>query len=290
MPLPGFLKSGNRIEVRESRNAGPFVRDHIRMETPPLRHGDVLMGETPMREGDLLFDRAEPPGRKLDLSCEEQKGDNWCWAAVATSLARFYDPQIQWDQCKLANRQLLTDRCCGPDADMTFCDKVQRLDKVLQITGNLVEFIQSTVPPIEPPISFEKVKSEIDNGRAVCSRVEWFDGGGHFQVIIGWKIGGGERYLIISDPIYRETEIVFSSFASRYEGGGKWNVAYFTKPVIADAPPVGIVQVPRTVVHLVVASAASVQPPDIVMVSATEATTEAGPLSEGDESAALFGG
>lgn len=237
-----------------------------------------------MRDGNLSPSRAEPPGRRLDLSCEEQQGEFWCWAAVAASLAGFYDPQAKWEQCELANRQLQTGRCC---ADMEFCDRPERLDKVLQITGNLVSFNLGS----EPTLSFEEIQSEIDNGRVVCSRVGLFGDGGHFQMIIGWKLAGGERYLIISDPLYSETEIAFSSFASRYEGAGVWNVAYITAPVMVDAPPVGIVRAPGTPGDLLVASTASSHSVDTVMASAIRvAATDTGLLAESDELAILFGG
>jgi hypothetical protein len=285
MPLPDFMRSGERIESWQLRDSPPNARDHILWNLPPTRHGDAE-GEAPMR-GGLSIGRAELQGRTLDLICEEQKGDNWCWAAVAASLARFYDPQARWEQCELANRYLATGVCCGPDADMEFCDKPQRLDKVLQITGNLVSFTLGS----EAPTSFEAIQSEIDNGRVVCSRVELFGIGGHFQMITGWKTAGDERYLIISDPLYSETEITFSSFASRYEGSGVWNVAYFTAPVMTDAPPVGIFGAPGTPDDLRVASADGPRSDAFAMVSARRlAATGVERLAGRDEAAVLFGG
>lgn len=222
MPFPDFLRSGEIIELHGRRRTPPFDSELESMGPPPPGRGDVLTRGA----GDLLGG-AGPLGRELDLSCEKQKGDNWCWAAVAASVARFYDPQVELEQCELANRFLQTDQCCGPNADMEICDRPQRLDKVLGITGNLVEFFHDATKP-EPPISFETVRSEIDKGRVVCSRVSLSPRGGHFQMITGWKTAAGENYLIISDPIHERVEILFSSFGSRFNGAKQWNVAYIT--------------------------------------------------------------
>lgn len=172
---------------------------------------------------------------ELDCRVEPQEQTQWCWAAVSRSVASFYDSGSDWTQCSIAS-VVISDSarnidCCGPLAS-TDCNKPSRLDDALRITGNFVNWSLVGGPHgTWPCISFDRIKDEIDNGRPIASRIGWDGGGGHFQLIYGWMIGSsGDQYLRISDPIYREVDILFESFASRYEAGGWWNVSYFTGP------------------------------------------------------------
>jgi hypothetical protein len=168
---------------------------------------------------------AGPNAQKLALLVEDQLEDNWCWAAVSKSVSLFYDPASQWSQCKVANAALPRTDCCGTGAaDKDKCDKQWFLHTALTVTGNLESVVARS-------LSFDEIKAEIGRNSPVCTRVGWFGGGGHFQAIVGWLIGGsGVQYMDISDPIYDETQIAYSEFASSYESGGDWTHTYLTQP------------------------------------------------------------
>jgi hypothetical protein len=56
-------------------------------------------------------------------------------------------------------------------------------------------------------------------------------GGGHFQTIVGWLLAtSGTEYIDVSDPIYLDNQVAFSSFASGYQSGGNWTHSYITQP------------------------------------------------------------
>jgi hypothetical protein len=40
---------------------------------------------------------------RLDFTMQHQQQTNWCWAAVSTSVALFYDPVSTWTQCAVAS-------------------------------------------------------------------------------------------------------------------------------------------------------------------------------------------
>ncbi len=212
-----------------------FLAPAVRFERPPSLE---LEGGSASTMNELNF-RVEPQEQTL-----------WCWAAVSRSIASFYDPASQRTQCSIASEVLAEVlggpiECCGPLAS-TDCNRTSRLDTALRKTGNFVDWFVLDAPRgTWPCIPFEKIREEIDGGRLIASRVGW-ERGGHFQVIYGWIVGAsGDRYLRISDPIYKEIDILFEHFASHFQGGGWWNVSYFTDSTAAIAVAGGSPMPPR---------------------------------------------
>lgn len=171
----------------------------------------------------------------LRLSIDKQLQSNWCWAAVSGSIAKFYDQTSGWTQCQIANTGLERTDCCGSGAsNRTRCNTPWFLDRALGLTANFVQLLAAP-DPLAQPMSFDAIRSEIDNGRAIGTRVGWNGGGGHFQAITGWTVGtGGEEYITVSDPIYLDMQILLPDFAGKYQGGGNWTHAYLTA---AAGPP-----------------------------------------------------
>lgn len=171
---------------------------------------------------------AGPRSRKLSLTVDAQLQSNWCWAAVSKSLSFFYDQSSTWTQCKIADAVLGREDCCGSGASSTIrCNIPFYLDRALTTTSNFVALVAATGG--QSPITFEELKSEIANGRAIATRVGWHGGGGHFQAITGWTVSAsGDEYITVWDPIYLDTEILMAEFADKYQAGGRWTHAYLT--------------------------------------------------------------
>jgi hypothetical protein len=166
-----------------------------------------------------------PSSKKLAINVSPQTQTNWCWAAVSSSISHFFNAASSWSQCGVANSALHRTDCCGSGAaDPSKCNQPWYLDQALAITGNLKLFVSSS-------LTFAQVKAEIALGAPIGSRVGWNGGGGHFQVICGWlETASGSEFIDVSDPIYLNTQILFSSFASGYQSGGTWSHSYLTKP------------------------------------------------------------
>ena len=173
--------------------------------------------------------------KKLNLSVTPQEQTNWCWAAVSASVSHYYSSTSTWSQCTVANAALPRTDCCGAGAaDPGKCNKPWYLNIALNVTGNL-DRVESR------SLRFSEVQAEIGRDAPLGTRVGWFGGGGHFQTIVGWLVAdSGVEYIDVSDPIYLDNQVVFSSFASGYQSGGNWTHSYVTRmPAPAAVAAVG---------------------------------------------------
>ena len=149
--------------------------------------------------------------RRLQLNMQAQTQSNWCWAATSTSVNRFYFTST-WTQCRVANAELGLSGCCNSPVPSA-CNVPWYLDRALTRTGNFVS--------MEGPISFDRVKAEIDAGRPVGVRVGWSGGGGHFLIIEGYSRVGASTFFDLDDPIYGESTLTVDDFSTNYQGSGK---------------------------------------------------------------------
>ncbi|MBY3465702.1 hypothetical protein HFN80_17080 [Rhizobium laguerreae] len=200
----------------------------------------VVLEETEPRFRPQLTGGAAQRSKRLALSIDAQEQSNWCWAAVSCSVSHFYD-ESAWTQCAIANLIWGRGDCCGGEAsNPSTCNAPWKLDEALSVTSNFVSLVSADLPA--PPIAFSAVQREIDHGKPVATRVRWRGGGGHFQAIVGWTLGAsGSEYIVISDPIYRETTIRVRDFAARYQAGGEWTHVYFTTAASENSGGGGIV-------------------------------------------------
>jgi len=164
---------------------------------------------------DLLYENVVLP-----FNMEMQTQSNWCWAATSKSVSHFYSGLSPWTQCKVAGSELNQTCCTSPVPSA--CNVPWYLDRALQRTHNFVSFQGGT-------ISFDDIKSQIDQGLVVGARIGWLGGGGHFMVIYGVSKVLFKEYLYIDDPIYGKSVLLYNTFATNYQGCGTWTHTYFTK-------------------------------------------------------------
>lgn len=156
----------------------------------------------------------------LPFNMEAQTQSNWCWAATAKSVSHFYSGLSPWTQCKIAGKELSQTCCTSPVP--AACNVPWYLNKALDRTLNYVSMQNGT-------ISWSDIKSQIDQGLVVGTRIGWNGGGGHFMVIYGVSRVLLNEYLYIDDPIYGKTVLTYNEFATNYQGAGSWTHTYFTK-------------------------------------------------------------
>lgn len=156
----------------------------------------------------------------LAFMMQAQTETQWCWAAVSTSVSKFFDTSSTWSQCTVANNAWSRTDCCSTGASGP-CNKPWYLDLALGIVSVFDQMTSS----IE---TFADTKSEINNGRPLCIRVGWSGGGGHFLAIFGWQeTASGERYYRVDDPIYGSQRIRKSKLETSYQGTGTWTHSYY---------------------------------------------------------------
>jgi hypothetical protein len=170
----------------------------------------------------------------INFKIEKQEHSDWCWAAVASSVDRYFNPKSPWCQCRLASRmaklEKLKVRTCGncktrrPTAEA--CNQPWYLQKALKIVGRLKG------QPLPGPLSFSKIRKTLEAGKPVCVMVLWGKGPeAHFVVISGCVKGAhGERWLDIEDPDMGSATWLFEEFRSNYQYyKGRWNFTFMVE-------------------------------------------------------------
>lgn len=156
---------------------------------------------------------------RLNFEMQRQTQSNWCWAATAASVSRFYDPASTWTQCRIANGQTGRTDCCGSGASGA-CNIYGFLDDALTRTGNFSRVKGGTS-------SFQQVENEIVAGRPHGIRVAWSGGGAHFVCATGVQ---DNDFVWVSDCGSGTTSLVnYDTLVNSYSGSGSWTHSYFTQ-------------------------------------------------------------
>lgn len=160
--------------------------------------------------------------RSLSFTMQSQIYSNWCWAATATSVVKFYTPASTWTQCKVACSEKGLTTCCNTPVPAA-CNTYGTLGSSLTTVGrfNKSEAASST--------TFAKIKTEILAGRPVGARTAWSGGGAHFVAIYGYQEIGATKYLMIDDPISGKQTMTWATFQTSYRNSGTWTHTYYTK-------------------------------------------------------------
>ncbi len=109
----------------------------------------------------------------LNFNMQHQQQLAWCWSAVSTSCALFYDSDSGWTQCKVASKSIVPSpgNCCGADASGLKCDIPWPLLSPDETEG---AFITTHIPSrlVTGPLLVQTLLSELDKGRLVAYRLE----------------------------------------------------------------------------------------------------------------------
>jgi len=167
----------------------------------------------------------------INFAMETQDQSNWCWAAVASSVERYYAPQSKWCQCRFASAMAKKTKLRV--ADCGTCKKAKRLPKTcnqpwylhraLKLVGRLAG------KPKHKPISFSQIRKQIKKRRPVCLMIRWGAGpDAHFVVISGCQeTSSGKQYVDIEDPFAGSSTWLYDEFRSNYQyAKGSWVATY----------------------------------------------------------------
>ncbi|QIG96631.1 MULTISPECIES: papain-like cysteine protease family protein [unclassified Bradyrhizobium] len=166
--------------------------------------------------------------RLLDFKNLHQEKSNWCWAAVAASVAHFYRPSSTVTQCDIANGQLGQDDCCVGGNET--CNVYGYLMSSLFRVGHFSKWTARR------PASFQETQEEIGGTRPLCMRIVWNGGGAHLVTIKGYAGESApgaqqqdDRGLAIADPWWGLSDIDAEEFPRGYINCGTWTDTYYTK-------------------------------------------------------------
>ena len=167
----------------------------------------------------------------LDFEIQQQERTKWCWAAVAASVARYYDPLSEFTQCSVASGELMQNCCCSdPKPDPDPCNVYGYLMSSLFRVGHFKKWVA------QRPANADEIIGEIGPQRPLCARIVWNGGGAHLVVIAGYAARNapmaGESPisgLAIADPWWGLSDINFEDFPSGYANCGRCTDNYYTK-------------------------------------------------------------
>jgi hypothetical protein len=162
-----------------------------------------------------------PGAVAITFAIQNQRLDNWCWAAVAASVAGFFTPGNPWTQCKIAST-LLNASCCSDPAPNPPCNDTFYLDRALQLVGHLGSTMKSGAA------NLSELQTQISNSRPLCAYIDWGNGGdGHFITVSGYDLATAE--VRADDPDgATQTWMSYTKACNAYPGGGSWNYSYWT--------------------------------------------------------------
>jgi hypothetical protein len=143
---------------------------------------------------------------RVDLGRQERS--RWCWAAIAVSLARFYETRV------VSQRQLVTEVSGAQGVGAGGAKNVEaRLLDALIAVGCYRHWTPGRPGRV-------RLRSEIHAGRPACVRIVWADSGAsHFVLIDGFAGGGGRPDEIeVADPCGARGLHPLAHFPESYRG------------------------------------------------------------------------
>ena len=150
---------------------------------------------------------------------EHQEMGLWCWAAVALSVTKYFDPATEMTQCSVASA-VKNKKCC---ADKPGCNQADLLEVALGKVGHFNQVLPRR-------LSFSELRDVLRAGTPVCVRIGWFGGGGHFVVVTGFTVNEfGEQLVAVADPLYESDTWPYDEFASGYLRAGQWTHTYLVQ-------------------------------------------------------------
>jgi Papain-like cysteine protease AvrRpt2 len=159
--------------------------------------------------------------QRLVFNMQHQQQGNWCWSALTTSVAAYYDPTTAWTQCSLVNAEFGRGDCCNAGSSAS-CNQPWFPDRSLTRVGRLNQFLNGTLTTVQ-------VAAEMAQTTPVGVGTYWAGGGGHAIAIRGRFLSGGTEYLSIADPWFGDSDVTYDSFLHQYQGTGSWGTTYKTK-------------------------------------------------------------
>lgn len=146
---------------------------------------------------------------RLAFPHQRQEGSNACWAAIASSIATFYDPSTAWTQRRLLEA-----------AEGTTFNRMWTADRALELTGNLAH-------RLERPLTWEELCHELVQERVVVARIRFAFGPGHLIALTGLM---DDQQVEVSDPEVGVHACSYADLMDSYRSFGCWTHSYLSQP------------------------------------------------------------
>ncbi|QEV17509.1 papain-like cysteine protease family protein [Streptomyces alboniger] len=125
--------------------------------------------------GTAAADASVLAAKRLNITMQAQQKTNWCWAAGGNTIAAFMGRNYSQNQfCNAAFGRSQNTECPNNQATLGNVQNGLRwagINPGSYVTGWL---------------RYSTVKTEVDAGRPVETRIQWSNGGGHMHVLYGY--------------------------------------------------------------------------------------------------------
>jgi len=159
----------------------------------------------------------------LSFQTQQQILDEWCWAAVASSISFNYDPNSNWQQNALAGT-VLNSVCSNVTAANAstapdICHQGSSLSDVMQnYTHNLGWVVQRY-------LTLDEIFYQINNGWPICCQIYWENlQQEHYIIIYGYD----GNSIAIGDPEAGVCSADYNDLINSYRSG-QWVRSYGTQ-------------------------------------------------------------
>lgn len=173
-----------------------------------------------VKEGKSINFREPSPNEKIiNVPQIIQEQSNWCWAACAEMVIRYYnEPGTQ--QCEFANELFNRTECCSVPSSPNRNRPCETRD-----ISNLYSRKHIHSKFVEDAVPFSQLQSEIDADRPVEVVYFWRDWEkpGHSVIVRGWRIEDKEEFVHVNDPADSPTTmsglVAYSELLTPYRAG-----------------------------------------------------------------------
>jgi len=182
----------------------------------------------------------------LDITIPYQQQQYWCWVAVGSGIASWYDNTV-YQQCYVVTLVFTAihpgfdTNCCSPasNASGPACNLESGADQALNYPEHHFNY------NILSPLGWSEIVGQIAARRPFAARIAWanpdcsaeVNNGAHFVAITGYASPlvafhqdfFGD-YVYVQDPANGPGWYTLSSFSSSYEGSGTWCETTLSQP------------------------------------------------------------
>ncbi|TDO06481.1 papain like cysteine protease AvrRpt2 [Mycobacterium sp. BK086] len=162
---------------------------------------------------------------RLPFVMQPQEQSNWCWAAVAVSVANYYDGTSR-SQCSFVNTFLGRDDCCpGPTAPSP-CNVAEDIQPALEATGRWQGKKDGPVSAADLAVIRDRPV-----GRPLVVEIHWKSSRpprlqNHFLAIIGHRVR--DNMVAVADPAYGPSDLPLNELNTNYKSDGIVTQVHFT--------------------------------------------------------------
>jgi hypothetical protein len=185
----------------------------------------------------------------MRFNLQMQQQTKWCWAAVTTSLLRFFYSDMSLTQCQVVRKcfgqQQNSDESgadCCQSGDSELCNKTFKLSQALEAMGILESYVDSALP-------LKEIRRQISAGVPLAIRIGWRDrngnlsNSGHFVMLTAVgpddPRGDDHAWVRVADPKDKVASYTtYETLKNNYKCQGQWTHTYLIKKEEPSAPAV----------------------------------------------------